>query len=316
MAPLIRHVRRVWPAGGAWTPLAFVAWPAFNVAHGTMRMEHAAFVVLILTLGYATPRSKALFIGLVPFAILALVYDSMRYVQYAGITASDVHTCDLRELDARFFPGKGTLHDYLQAHATNALDRAAAVPYGTFLYVSLGLAVWLYAKDYDALLRFGWTFLIVNLAGFVTYHLYPAAPPWYVHRHGCAVDLAAHASEGPNLARVDAWLGVRYFAGFYGRSSDVFGAMPSLHVSYPLLNIVFGWRHWAWRGRSLAVGFFAAMCFSAVYLDHHWVVDVLMGVLYTIVVERSVTWLWLRPRQPVVAEVRCEESEEYARGAE
>ena len=312
---VMRHVRRVWPEGGAWAPLTVVAWPAWNVVRDTMRAEHLAFTVLIVVLAYATPRSKALFIGLLPFAILALVYDAMRYVQYAGVEARDVHTCDLAALDARLFPGDGTAHDYLQLRATALVDRLAAVPYGTFLYVSLGVAVWLYGKDYEALLRFGWTFLIVNLAGFVTYHLYPAAPPWYVHRHGCAVDLTAHASEGPNLARVDAWLGVQYFAGFYGRSSDVFGAMPSLHVSYPLLNIIFGWSHWTWLGRSLAIGFFAAMCFAAVYLDHHWVIDVVMGVVYTVVVERAVAWLWQRRR--VMAEsFSSQGSQACARGAE
>ena len=57
-----------------------------------------------------------------------------------------------------------------------------------------------------------------------------------------SVDLNAHASEGPRLAHVDALMGWKYFAGFYGRSNDVFGAVPSLHVSYPLLVILYGWR--------------------------------------------------------------------------
>ena len=61
-----------------------------------------------------------------------------------------------------------------------------------------------------------WSFFVLNIAGFVTYHLYPAAPPWYFHLHGCTVDLAAPASAGPNLTRVDAWLGISYFAGFTG----------------------------------------------------------------------------------------------------
>ena len=26
--------------------------------------------------------------------------------------------------------------------------------------------------------RFAWTFFFLNVAGFLTYHLYPAAPPW------------------------------------------------------------------------------------------------------------------------------------------
>jgi membrane-associated phospholipid phosphatase len=128
-----------------------------------------------------------------------------------------------------------------------------------------------------------WAFFVMNVMGFVTYHLYPAAPPWYYHSHGCSVDVLAHASEGPNLARVDQLLGVHYFAGMYGRSSDVFGAIPSLHVAYPLLICIEVWRHVRWPLRLAGVGFFLLMCFSAVYLDHHWVIDVVIGIGYCLV---------------------------------
>jgi len=145
-------------------------------------------------------------------------------------------------------------------------------------------AVYLFRRDYPALQRFAWSFLALNVAGFITYHVYPAAPPWYFHRYGCVVDLATHASEGPNLARVDSWLGMPFFAGMYGRSSDVFGAVPSLHVAYPLLLLIEGFRRHRWLGRVLLVWFYLSMCFAAVYLDHHWVFDIVIGSLYAVVV--------------------------------
>ena len=132
--------------------------------------------------------------------------------------------------------------------------------------------------------RFSLGFLLLNVAGFITYHLYPAAPPWWYHAHGCAVDLAAKASEGPNLARVDAYFGIHYFGGFYGRSHDIYGAVPSLHVAYPLLILLCGWSAFRPLYRVLAALFFVWMCTAAVYLDHHWVVDVVVGVVYTLIV--------------------------------
>jgi membrane-associated phospholipid phosphatase len=98
------------------------------------------------------------------------------------------------------------------------------------------------------------------------------------------VDLLAHASQGANLARVDAWLGVPYFAGMYSRSSDIFGAMPSLHVAYALMVALEGWAVMRRPWRAASVSFFALMCFSAVYLDHHWVLDVIAGIIYCLVV--------------------------------
>jgi membrane-associated phospholipid phosphatase len=216
---------------------------------------------------------------------LGLVYDAMRWVKDVGVTPERVHLCDLRAIDMRIASAtvdgeRVAVHDWLQLHSSTALDLAGAVPYGTFLYVAIGFAIYLYVKDYERMRLFGWSFLVVNLIGFTTYHLYPAAPPWYFHQHGCSVDLAAHASEGPNLARVDALLGIHYFHDFYGRASDVFGAVPSLHVSYPLLIVLFGWPIMKWPGRAFAVAFLVSMCGAAVYLDHHWIVDVLLGLVY------------------------------------
>ncbi len=270
-----------------------VLWTASRFAAFDFRWELVAVVVLAAVLASAGPRSKRLFDGLYPIALLGLVYDAMRFVKNLGLTPERVHVCDLRAIDMQIATISqngvpGSVHDWLQAHASPALDLACAVPYAVFIYVVLGFAVFLYAKDYERMRAFGWTFLLVNLAGFATYHLYPAAPPWYFHAHGCAVDLAAHASEGPNLARVDAMLGVPYFASFYRRSNDVFGAMPSLHVAYPMLVLLNGWHVFKTPGRVLSVLFLASMCFAALYLDHHWIADVVVGLAYTVAISSGV----------------------------
>ena len=63
----------------------------------------------------------------------------------------------------------------------------------------------------------------------------------------------------------------------------MFGAVPSLHVAYPLLMALSVWRSMR-VGRTLLIGFYLWMCFAAVYLDHHWVIDVALGSVYTVVV--------------------------------
>ena len=69
---------------------------------------------------------------------------------------------------------------------------------------------------------------------------------------------------------------IHYFAGFYSRNPNVFGAMPSLHVSYPLMVTMFTWhRGWGWRISTLL--FTLLVSFAAVYLGHHYVLDLLAG---------------------------------------
>jgi len=192
-----------------------------------------------------------------------------------------VHVCDLRAVEARFFGvGGGTLHDWFQVHHSSLLDVFCAVPYATFILWCVLGAVYLYRKDRKRMTRFAWGFLFLNAAAFVTYHLIPAAPPWYFHTHGCAVDLATRASEGPALARVDQLLGVAYFNGMYSKASSVFGALPSLHCAYPLLLVLEGWAVFGVGLRVATIGYWLAMIFSAIYLDHHWFIDALLGSFY------------------------------------
>ena len=64
-------------------------------------------------------------------------------------------------------------------------DLLCATAYFFYLYEPILLAIYLYAKDDKATLRrFGWSFFITNLMGWLTFLLYPAAPPWYAIEYG------------------------------------------------------------------------------------------------------------------------------------
>jgi len=294
---LSTHVRSLWPRWPLLPTAPFWLLSAFWAVQGKLRWDHLALAVFATVLAYSSTWSKRLYLGILPIGLVGVLYDSMRAVKNVGLTPGNVHVCDLRAIDQRLFGlelngVRTTVHDYLQLHATPFWDYYFAIPYATFLWVMVVYAVYLFRRDYPALQRFTWSFLVMNVAGFITYHLYPAAPPWYYHQHGCVVDLATHASEGPNLARVDAWLGISFFSGMYGRSSDVFGAVPSLHVAYPLLLLLDGFRRHRWLGRSLLIWFYLSMCCAAVYLDHHWVFDIVVGSLYAVVVSSLIRRLF------------------------
>jgi inositol phosphorylceramide synthase catalytic subunit len=289
---LLRSARTQWPRLRLLAAMPFVVWPLFaiTVLGEARRVELWALLALGLILRSKHPVCQKIYLGLWPVIAVGALYDTMRFVKNAGLSPERVHACDLQILDADLFGiynsagAKVSLHEFFQMHASPFWDAAFAIPYGTFILVTVAFAVWLGFREYSAMRRFTLAFLWVNLLGFITYHVFPAAPPWYVHTYGCGINLNAAASEGPNLMRVDAMMGLRYFHGFYGHSNDVFGAMPSLHVTYPLLIVLSGWSLLGALGRLLSSLFFLSMCVAAVYLDHHWVVDVLVGALCAIVV--------------------------------
>jgi inositol phosphorylceramide synthase catalytic subunit len=281
-ARLVARLRTLWPAAPFWLLAAFWA------VQGKLRWDHAAAALLAIVLLSWNAWTRRLYLGILPIGLVSVLYDALRAVQNVGLTRDNVHVCDLRAIEQRFFGldlngARATWHDYFQQHSTPFWDVYCAIPYGLFIGVVVAYGVYLFRRDYPGLQRFAWSFLFLNVAGLITHHLYPAAPPWYFHQHGCSVDLATAANAGPNLLRVDAWLGIPYFAGVYGRASDVFGAVPSLHVAYSMLLLIDGFRRHRWLGRVLLIWFYLSMCFAAVYLDHHWIFDIVLGSAYAIV---------------------------------
>src|SRR5437588_8128258 len=234
-----------------------------------------AGIALVLSLWNDDRRRLAL-IGL-PYLLYALVYDSMRwYADY--IRSPIVHVHEPYDFDLRWFGIHGlTPNEWLQRHTSAALDLICGLAYTPMLFIgeSVLLSIYFIAKGkVRRAERFTWIFVIANLIGFACYYIYPAAPPWYVSDHGFAVDLSVHASPAGAI-RFDQLVGLPLMQGFYGKSADVFGAIPSLHVVYPMLALIYGFR--LPRFRIVAVLYFVLVCFSAVYLDHHYLIDLFVG---------------------------------------
>ena len=219
-----------------------------------------------------------------PFIATGVVYDSMRYFYWPAI-ADRVHVAGPYEVERAWFGiGGRTPNEWFLAHHWPALDLACGFAYLVFVGEYLAVAFLLFFQRRSEVLRtFSVAFLVVNLLGFATYFIYPVAPPWYVTEYGLGPARLDVLPAAAAASRFDLLLGTHFFDGIYGRGIDVYGAYPSLHVAYPLLVIWATFRtsglRWA---RAPAIGFFLLMCLSAVYLQHHYVIDVLLGIAYAV----------------------------------
>ncbi len=141
-------------------------------------------------------------------------------------------------------------------------------------------ALYLYLRDRERFHRYAMVILAVSLAGFVTYFIIPAAPPWYASRQG---DLEPTVRV---VQRVWAYLGAsgpaKVFDGDAKLANPV-AALPSLHAAWPCLLLLFVWRR-APRGRWVALAYNLAMVFVLVYGAEHYVSDILLGWLYAVVI--------------------------------
>jgi hypothetical protein len=258
--------------------------------------EQFVTVGAMLLLVVWSEGTRRFFQGMLPFLLFGIVYD-LTHLTQPLFRYLHIHVAEPYRFDKFFFgiptaDGRLTPNEFFARHHWPIVDLFTGTSYIVFVYWAIGFAAYLALfrrNDESArrlLARFGWTFLLMNIAGFVTYYVYPAAPPWYVQDYGLGPANLDAQSSVAGAGRWDELTGIPYFASFYGRSADVFGAIPSLHVSYPLLTFLFGLElRKRWLDLS-SFALFALVSFAAVYLDHHYVLDVLLGVLYTLVAWR------------------------------
>jgi inositol phosphorylceramide synthase catalytic subunit len=267
----------------AWPPALGLLYIAAVAVLGGLRGDH----VLIGLLGFLdlwNERTRLFLRVFFPFIVTGVVFDGMRYFYWQGIEGR-VHVAEPYLLERRWFGvGGRTLNEVFLAHHWAALDLACGFAYLVYVAETLALALWLFFRGrVEGALTFGRSFLLVNVMGYATYFVYAAAPPWYVTEYGLGPARMHVAPAAAAASRFDALLGTRFFDSMYGRGVDVFGAIPSLHVAYPLIAAILAFRMPALRwARAPTVLFFLLMCLSAVYLQHHYVIDVVAGAIYAV----------------------------------
>lgn len=277
--------RRVWPLALGLGYIILIA------LLGGLRSDHI-LVGFLAFLDIYNEKTRAFLKSFFPFILTGAIYDFMRYFYWQGIRGH-IHVSQPYLLDLRLFgisqgpgilPSRVTPNEFFQLHHGKALDLLCGFAYLFYIAEYLITAFILFFRGKLGILRvFGACFLCVNLLGFLTYFIYPAAPPWYVSQYGLGpARLDVHPSPAA-AHRFDQLLGTHFFDEMYGRGIDVYGAYPSLHVTYPLLVAwtCFQVRELHWF-RAPAIAFYLLMCLSAVYLQHHYVMDILLGTLYVL----------------------------------
>ena len=264
-------------------PALCAAYLALVTVLGGPGPEHFVAVGILLVLALWSDGSRRLALVGMPFVLYGLVYDSMRwyedYIRSPVIHLREPYNFDLALFGIHTKAGVLTPNEWFQLHTSPILDFVCGLAYTPFFFIgeSVVLAIYLLFGGHERrAVRFTWVFFVSNLIGFSLYYIYPAAPPWYVAAHGFTADLGVRASAA-GAVRFDQLVGLPVMASFYGKSADVFGAIPSLHVVYPMLALLYGWR--LPRFRLVAAAYLFLVCLSAVYLNHHYVLDILIGFL-------------------------------------
>ncbi len=242
-------------------------------------------VLVFLSLGVVFWRRANFWIDLSPYLILLLSYQSLR--EFAkGLAGPELNITNLISWE-HWLTGGMPAAAWRPALAARGLapvlDVLANLTYFSHFIIPVALSIWLYRKRKALYWPLLTAFLGLCYAGFLSYVLFPAAPPWWATQQGYLQGQEAVSLDGFLLSPAD-----------MARTPNPFAAMPSMHCAFPLYWALVV--TWLWPPKSLALwGVTVAVAFSVVYLGHHYVVDVVAGLGYGLVAF-VVVWLALRRR--------------------
>jgi len=246
------------------------------------RPEQLFLVVLCNILFFASLATRSFVVSFSVFIVYWIIFDYMKAFpnyKYNSVHIESIYNAEKNIFGIRTAGGNTiTPNEYWQLHQHTVLDFLSGVFYLCWIPVPLMFAIYLYFKKRRQFFYFAFTFLLVNLLGFVVYYSYPAAAPWYVTKYGFVFN-ANTPGNTAGLARFDAMVHANIFQSLYTKGSNVFAAMPSLHSAYPVIVFYHALKN---KVGYMSIVFATVMCgiwFSAVYTNHHYVLDVVAGII-------------------------------------
>jgi len=267
----------------------FVALVLFSILVGVPEDREGVLVWTVVGLGtQCLGRGWRSFLRVLldwlPFTAALVAYDYTRGLADKIGIATHV----IAPVHADLWLGHGTMPSvWLQQHLYHPgqvhwWDAAETLIYTSHFLATPIVAVILWVRNRHQWLIFITRIVALSFAGLVTYILYPMAPPWYAARHGLMPPVVRISSRG--------WLELHWqHAGNLLQSAQAqvndVAAMPSLHTATATLIALYFFpriKHW-WLKIPVALYPFA-MGWALVYSGEHYLVDLLFGYVYGILI--------------------------------
>lgn len=255
------------------------------------------FILLAIIIAGLT-KKKSFFKDWVPFLIFWFTYDLMRSVADDN---QQVNVRPIYDMELKLF---GWMFDdkipafWAQNHQYLLFDILFAIYYSLHMAAPIIIASLIYYKSKDKHLfkEFSYAFLLTSYLALLTFYFYPVAPPWYIWNEGNGFNfgqplvLTRTPGSAAGLIEVDRLLGINLFGRIYGRfNSNPYAALPSLHAAYSSITAYYAIKKYGKDKRVRWVLLYPfGVFFAAVYLNHHFIVDLILGVIYSFISIKSV----------------------------
>ncbi|MCL4403750.1 phosphatase PAP2 family protein [Patescibacteria group bacterium] len=278
---LVRKIRAFW--------LKLERYDKFLTAASFLFLAVIGIALIFYQAPYA-PDQFFVFAGLVAFVIgkgkkflrdwtppilLILAYEYLRTLipQINPV----VHYLPMIDFDKFIFGVPPTIalqHLFYSAGALHWYDYAASFLYYSHFVIPLLVAFAFWLRDRLLFENYVFTIVGVSFVGFLTFLLFPAAPPWLAGLNGFLPPVT-HITDIVSRHLLGSLALPTVYAVF---KSNPVAAVPSLHMAYATVTAVFLSKKFP-KWTPLFVLYSLAMAAGVMYLGEHYFFDVLTGVI-------------------------------------
>lgn len=270
----------------AFLVLAFcISFIIFKLSREELSTGYVIFVCSLLLFYFAHPILRKAFVIGLPLAVFGVLYDFFRYIPLetlSPIIIKEIHDLDLALFGVQVKTGTTVLFNQflLNTFQNKSLDIFCGIFYFAHVpvFILFLFTIWK-LKGASIAKQYTLAILIMNCFAFLTFFFLPCAAPWYVEKYGFIQPLTPLLGDSAGLVRFDQILNTSLFKESYDFNPIVFGALPSMHTGFSVLESFFAFQV-SFRFGIFYLAFPLIMVFSAMYLQHHYVLDVIAGAFY------------------------------------
>lgn len=253
-------------------------------------------LLVFLTFVFMTfGQALVLLLRLGPFVVLLLAYESFRGLAHHLNT--HVHYLWMPWVDRKIFGQLPTT--WLQSHwwhgSVQWFDFVFYIFYMLHFILPIGLALLVWKLRETYYWQLVTSYILLSFTGFLTFLLFPAAPPWMAAQQGLIEPITRISSN--------VWyaLGIHDFPSLYNRiAPNPVAAVPSLHAGYATLFVLLTYRLFGKKWALLACIYPVMIYLGTVYQGEHYAIDEILGLLYALVVFFSVDAFFKHRRKRLV----------------
>jgi membrane-associated phospholipid phosphatase len=253
------------------------------------------FIIFASIVAVILGRTRTFLRDWVPFVAIFLAWEAMRGIadDFGAAVHSDSIIALERLISFGIVPTVELQRLFHVPGQPNALDLSMSLVYLGHFLLPLLIAFGLWLRSRRQYYEFVLALMLMSFAAFFTALFLPVAPPRFADQYGEALvvkDVLHDTLLQLEFAPITTWA--------YGNViGNPVAAFPSLHAAYPFLGYLFlreRWPRLAWA--MLAYCF--VVWFAITYLGHHYIVDIIGGVIYAVAAYLLVRATWWRNLLP------------------